>query len=122
MAVTRRQYHIGDAQDFYNFCQAELLDVGKSVFPSQVKKYEKSSRSFFYCEAAKRDRADREVATVKATMKVRCVAGTGKSYKIKTRRLTCSCDYCWCGVGDCCKEKSYVLYLCEYQMWIPYLL
>ena len=110
MAVTRRQYTIRNAKDFFNFCEAELSDVGKSVFPSQVQKYTNSSRSFFYCEAkdTNRDRQDRNVKTVKGTMEVHCVNGTGEPYQVKMRNLTCTCDFCWFHVGDNCQDTQYV--------------
>lgn len=60
MAVTRRQYAIKNAREFYEFCEKELTDVGRHVFPSQVEKYASSSRAFFYCENTNRDRPDRK--------------------------------------------------------------
>ena len=96
MAVLRRQFTISNAEQFYNFCQSKLTSVGDSVFKSHVEKYKLSSRTFFYVckEDVDRDRLDREVVTVKGTMKVHCVLGTGQPYHVKMRELTCTCANC----------------------------
>ena len=108
LAVTRSQYVIRNPHEFYEFCTNELTNVGNSVFPSQAQKYECSSRTFFYCEKANRNRPDRVVKTVKGMMKVHCVHGMSEPYHIQTRELSCTCDFCWSSIGHECQEKDLV--------------
>ena len=107
MAVLRREYTTGNAREFYEFCEAKLTSVGDSVLKSQSEKYKSSSRKFFYVakEEVQRNRLEREVLTVKGTMKVHCVTGTGRPYEVKLRDLTCTCKNCRNHAKSCLNEE-----------------
>ena len=111
MAVTRRQFEIRNAHDFYNFCIKELDIVGTGVFKSQTSKYSSSSRKFFYVSnnQINRDRdLSHDVKSVKGTMTVHCAVGTGTPYQIMIRDLTCTCEYCYNSDGESCGYQEYV--------------
>lgn len=103
MAVTRRQVKIRDAEEFYYFCTSSLQQVGNSVFQSRVDAYQNASRSFFFIQSPhiKRVRPDREVASVKGTMKIHAVQPTGAPYHITVRGLSCFCNHRRYGKGLC---------------------
>lgn len=48
-AVMKRQVRIQNAQDFFNFCEERLSEVGANIpFPSKEKTTANSKRTFFY--------------------------------------------------------------------------
>ena len=98
-AVTRRQYVIRDAAEFYAYCQKELKIVGNSVYRSEQTKYENSAREFMYVpkENIVRPRPEREANTVKGSQKIHCAAATGQPCQVRLRHLTCFCDGCMNG-------------------------
>ena len=108
LAVTRRQYTIRNAEEFHKFCISELTQVGKSVYKSEQEKYADSSRTFFYVNNIDHSKKDRNVCTVKGTIKIHCAKGTGTPYEIKTRDLTCTCDFCSENIGTQCDNTEYV--------------
>ena len=66
------------------------------MYPSRVEAYKSASRKFIYVEHTEitRDRPDREVRPVKGTMKIHSIVPTGVPYELKTRNLSCFCDFC----------------------------
>ena len=51
-AVTQRRAFVQNAKDFYDHCDANLCQVGDSVFKSKEKAAENSSRVFFYVQSS----------------------------------------------------------------------
>ena len=96
-AVTRGQTRIQNGIEFHSYCVDNLQQVGNSVYPSRVEAYKSASRKFIYVEDTEitRDRPDREVRSVKGTMKIHPIVPTGVSYELKTRNLSCFCNFCY---------------------------
>ena len=96
-AVTRGQTKIRNGIEFHSYCVDYLQQVSNSVYPSRVEAYKSASRKFFYVEHTEitRDRPDREVRPVKGTMKIHSIVPTGVPYELKTRNLSCFCDFCY---------------------------
>lgn len=109
-AVTRGQVIIRNAKEFDSFCKRDLQNVGKSVYASRAESYKDASRHFILVdpESINRDGKDRDVKQVAGTMKIHSVLPTNVPYEIKTRELSCFCDYCQHGHGSRCSNKAVV--------------
>ncbi|XP_072046381.1 uncharacterized protein [Amphiura filiformis] len=110
IAVTRREAQIRSAEEFYQFCQEKLTDVGQGVYPSRQREYADAKRTFMFVksEDINHNRPERQVKPVVGTMTIHCVKASGPPYKIQTRELSCVCDHCLHGVGDECINANTV--------------
>ena len=110
LAVTRRQTIIRNATEFHEFCNENIKEVGQSVFASREQTYKSASREFFliHPDEIKRIRDDRDIKPLKGIMKIHSVLPTGIPYQLKTRVLSCFCDYCYHGQGQGCENVSVV--------------
>lgn len=106
VAVTRSHVKIRNAKEFHTYCVDNLEQVGNSVYPSRADAYKSASRNFILVEHTQinRDRIDREVHAVKGTMKIHSITPTGLPYELKTRDISCFCDYCYHGQDLRCKN------------------
>jgi hypothetical protein len=110
VAVTRGQVKIRDGREFHSYCVDNLAQVGNSIYPSRVETYKSASRKFIYVHPTEitRNRPDREVHPVKGTMKIHSIMTTGQPYELKTRNISCFCEFCYYGQGQKCKNIEIV--------------
>ena len=111
-AVLNNQTVIRNAKEFYEFCEQSLDKVGDGVSDSEVSKYKHSNRKFYYVHkteiAVNRRKEERNVKTVKGTMKIHNVKGI-KPYEILMRNLSCFCTACNSGNDtQTCENESIV--------------
>lgn len=107
LAVTRRQVVIRNAEEFTNFCNTNLKQVGKSSFPSRKEKYKNSKRTFFYVQSntINRKRPASAVKPVPKIMKIHSVKSTGNPYQILTQELSCFCSHCQYATDNECTNQ-----------------
>ena len=108
-AVTNSEVIIRNAQEFYEFCEGSLKNVGDAVFESEIVKYQHSSRTFYLVNKEEieqyRNNQERNVKTVKGTMKVHSVKGI-RPYEVQLRALSCFCSECISGINHCQNKET----------------
>jgi hypothetical protein len=90
---------IGNAKDAYNFCKQKLNHTAKIVGKNEEKYI--SKRNIVFVESSEIDREDMGVKTIIGTRALHSVQNMGQPFKLKVRSLSCFCQSCIEGTGQC---------------------
>ena len=108
MAVIRRQVVIQNARDLYEYAKENLTEPSSTRYKSQSVGLKR--RIFIYVEQHRRNRKNRRFKQIKGSRQIHSIMATDESAgsHLKTRLLSCYCEYCLDGDFGACENSDIV--------------